>query len=428
MQFVKREWFSKIKSFSGIRSFSNGELKSLTISLKIGFENKMHRIYISSIASNDESLRTIIETVLNSIKISLIRGNEPTLPENLEIDGFGNTAIITNNNIVYHTAGEVPEAPTISIEKLKIHQNSYKGQFLGGYVLLTPTHLVEIKKSGILEDYLEKLIKIPDVAFSAIGVNVKNLSSILKSRRAIFSIFDKGLFRENNEDSCLSSTIELSNNNMRTRYNVLCVADGVGGSNYGEIASRDAIIESYISTIIGILNHHPLEKIVYDAVISANNAVLKDKIELGEMGTTLTLGVLKKNDLAVGHVGDSRAYIINENEIKQITTDHKYVENLLRFGVIKKHEAKFHPSRNIITNALGLEKPKIDVILNRITEKDCILLATDGLTDLVDDSEIHSCFIEYPPHPELIGKLLVYMANIKGGKDNISLSLITPIV
>ena len=122
-----------------------------------------------------------------------------------------------------------------------------------------------------------------------------------------------------------------------------------------------------------------------------------------------------------------QAYLIDEG-IKQITRDHKYVEDLVERGLITREQAKYHPQRNIITSALGMENPRIDLNEQRISDRTSLLLTTDGLPDLVDDSEILACFVNYPPHPDLIGDLLVRMANARGGHDNTSVSIMTHLI
>ena len=419
-------WLSGIRSFSGVGALSNGEMESLAISLRIGFEDEMHRIFISASTSDHETLLSLVELVLESVRMALVRRTGVQLPSEMP-GGFGGASVLMDGILSYRSFGKSSFLPSPYHERVNVLPSPFYGAFQRGYLVLTPSYLVSFEKPVALEKVLEEWKKIPDAAVSVIGVNIGISGFALRGKKALSSISDRGLVRRNNEDSCLSSTVEISRSGDRTRYNILCVADGVGGAGYGEIASREAVLEAYNSLIIGILSSSDEREIVRASISSANRRVLEEKKRRGEMGTTMTLALIRDNYVTIGHAGDSRAYLIDEG-IKQITRDHKYVEDLVERGLITREQAKYHPQRNIITSALGMENPRIDLNEQRISDRTSLLLTTDGLPDLVDDSEILACFINYPPHPDLIGGLLVRMANARGGHDNTSVSIMTHLI
>ncbi len=202
---------------------------------------------------------------------------------------------------------------------------------------------------------------------------------------------------------------------------VMIVADGMGGHNAGEVASTMAVeaIREYMAA-------HDIfsdpEIALREAIKYANDVVYRaacEKQSLQGMGTTLVMAVGSGKKLCVANVGDSRAYLVSKESLKQITKDHSFVNELVKKGVLTPEEAKTHPKSNIILKALGIETdlyPDIFMIEKKRTDK--ILLCTDGLTGLVSDREIL----------EVMNRLsrknaceeLVHLANEYGGTDNIT--------
>lgn len=229
---------------------------------------------------------------------------------------------------------------------------------------------------------------------------------------------DIGKVREINEDSYY-----ISNDNL----NLFIVADGMGGHNAGEVASNAAI-----HSIKGFMKKHKdsllyddektICKILKNATLEANKDIfLKSKREEAcqGMGTTLTI-VFILSKVYIAHVGDSRAHLIHNNNILQITKDHSLVAELLRNGSITENEAKVHPRRNMITRAVGTEENiDIDLYIVDFGMDDIILLCTDGLSNLIEIEEIKDvlkdcndlqCGCDH----------LVELANERGGYDNIT--------
>lgn len=235
-----------------------------------------------------------------------------------------------------------------------------------------------------------------------------------------FSITDIGRKRKVNQDFVYSSE----------RFagplpNLFLVADGMGGHNAGDYASRLAV-ETIVERSSGSLETNPL-RVLDEAVQSANGLVRKraqETPELQGMGTTVVAAVIDGRELYVANVGDSRLYIVNSGEIRQITKDHSWVEEMVRRGGIGKAEARNHPDKNIITRAVGAEETvRIDFFQVLLQEGDVILMCTDGLTNMLEDEEIR---MTLDGARDIVEKAqgLVRAANERGGRDNISVVLI----
>ncbi len=237
---------------------------------------------------------------------------------------------------------------------------------------------------------------------------------------------DKGLKRENNEDY-----ISLPNENEGIKLFIL--ADGLGGVNAGEVASKTAtkIVRDYIrSHFIEIeRNKEELERIIKDSIIEANKKI----IELGKsnpdykgMGTTLIVVLIYRGRIHIGHVGDSRVYRLRQNIFRQITKDHSYVQELVKQGTISQEEAKTHPQKNILLKAIGGdEEIKPDVITKGFVKGDIILMCSDGLTNLVDDKYIYEIIMQNMYDVNVACKKLIDKANRNGGLDNVSAIIIS---
>ena len=200
-----------------------------------------------------------------------------------------------------------------------------------------------------------------------------------------FSITDIGRKRKVNQDFVYSSERFVG-----PLPNLFLVADGMGGHNAGDYASRLAV-ETIVERSSGSLETNPL-RVLDEAVQSANGLVrqrAQEAPELQGMGTTVVAAVIDGRELYVANVGDSRLYIVNSGEILQITKDHSWVEEMVRRGGIGKAEARNHPDKNIITRAVGAEETvRIDFFQVLLQEGDVILMCTDGLTNMLEDEEI----------------------------------------
>ena len=227
---------------------------------------------------------------------------------------------------------------------------------------------------------------------------------------------DTGRVRTANEDSLLAVAT------------VFAVADGMGGHAAGEVASSVAL-----EALRAALDDRPVTMAnVIDAVRAANGAVFSRSLAeptARGMGTTLTLiapatGDDERDHLVVANVGDSRGYLFADGELRQLTRDHSYVEEMLAAGQITSEEARTHPHRHVVTRALGVE-PSVAVDAWLVTPEpgDRYLLCSDGLVNEVDDEQIARILSE-TPDPQVAADGLVGAANTAGGRDNISVVVV----
>lgn len=235
-----------------------------------------------------------------------------------------------------------------------------------------------------------------------------------------FSITDIGRKRRVNQDYVFSSERPVGN-----LPNLFLVADGMGGHNAGDYASR-LTVETIVGRSSLSAETDPV-RILEEAVGTANALVrqrAEERPELRGMGTTVVAAVSAGRELYVANVGDSRLYVVNGREIRQITRDHSWVEEMVRRGGMGKEEARNHPDKNIITRAVGAEETiKIDFFQVLLQEGDIVLMCTDGLTNMLEDEEIRMILGGARDTVEK-AQGLVKAANDRGGKDNISVVLI----
>jgi len=231
---------------------------------------------------------------------------------------------------------------------------------------------------------------------------------------------DAGRTKEINEDNLF----------IDEDIGLFIVADGIGGHNAGEVASEIAVkvISSTIKEKIANRNNINMSTVIKESISKANDEIFKmsrGNIGLNGMGSTIILALLNKRKLHIANVGDSRAYLIRNNTINQLTEDHTLVSTLVRMGKITKEEAKIHPRRNVITNALGVnERVESYIKSTNIRKSDYILLCTDGLTDMLDDEEIRAIVVSKNNSIDEKCKTLVRRANERDGKDNVTVILI----
>ena len=203
------------------------------------------------------------------------------------------------------------------------------------------------------------------------------------------------------------------------------VADGMGGHNAGEVASRvavDAVKNFIYNELKNEKSKEHIEEILLGSIRYANAEVYelaKSDEAMDGMGTTLTLLLIEDEMMYFAHVGDSRAYLLKNGTLEQITDDHSLVGELVRAGTITEEQARVHPQKNILTNAVGTGLTvKIDV-LHRIIENGIILLCTDGLTTHVSEEQIVE-IMSREDSLETICSALIDKANNEGGQDNIT--------
>ncbi len=216
---------------------------------------------------------------------------------------------------------------------------------------------------------------------------------------------DIGQVREGNEDSFLNDEP------------LFAVADGMGGHRGGEVASKLAL------ETLEVLFRHGRGGTLAEQVKQANRAVFErsmlDRTVAG-MGTTLTAALVEGSSVRLAHVGDSRAYLFREGEMRQLTEDHTLVRRMVVEGEITEEEANVHPHRSVLTRALGVD---VDVAVDEgvidVTGGDRLLLCTDGLTAMLTETQIRE-ILSAAAAPDDAAKRLVRAANRAGGVDNIT--------
>jgi len=238
---------------------------------------------------------------------------------------------------------------------------------------------------------------------------------------------DIGQQRKLNEDYCGCYFKEDSD------LSLFVLADGMGGHNAGEIASK-ITVESILAKVSEFLDSNnecltsdKIQELSSDAICSANTNVVslaRRNVGMQGMGTTVVMASIWENKACISHVGDSRAYLISDKKISQLTTDHSYVEELIKSGKITREEAKTHSDRNMITRAIGVEdEVTTDLDIVDFKKSDAIILCSDGLTNLIDENEILNIYLK-GSNSEKICEMLLKEANVRGGYDNITVIVI----
>lgn len=239
---------------------------------------------------------------------------------------------------------------------------------------------------------------------------MKNMKIIAKT--------DVGRVRNSNQDSYAAGE-------FRNGVAWVVVCDGMGGNAGGNVASSTAV--KYISERITTsyrenMSSSSIRNLLLTSITNANYEIYdlaQAKEELQGMGTTVVAAIITETTLFVAHAGDSRAYIVSEESIKQVTRDHSIVQNMVERGEITEEEAQIHPRKNLITRALGVdENLKVDFTEEDTDPSDIFLFCTDGLTNFVSDESVLS-LIRQDPNSDLASKL-VATANEAGGGDNIT--------
>ena len=238
-----------------------------------------------------------------------------------------------------------------------------------------------------------------------------------------FSMTDVGKIRQVNQDYIFTSE-----NPVGKLPNLFIVADGMGGHNAGDFASRYTV-----ETVVdAIKNSDETETIaiIRGAIEETNRKLIEKAIEdvrLSGMGTTIVLCTIDGDEACVANVGDSRLYLLGD-KITQITKDHSLVEEMVRMGELEPESARVHPNKNIITRAIGaVDEVAVDFFTLQLQKNNRILLCSDGLTNMVEDNEIQMIVDRQEDLVDGVQQLIA-CANNNGGKDNIAVILIEPFV
>lgn len=237
-----------------------------------------------------------------------------------------------------------------------------------------------------------------------------------------YAVTDIGQKRKINQDYVFASEQAVGN-----LTNLFIVADGMGGHNAGDFASSYAV-SVVVDTVREDGEYNPI-KIIRKAIETANRELLSQAARhegMSGMGTTMVAVTVVDHYAYVANVGDSRLYIVNGDEIRQVTQDHSLVGEMVRLGQLTKEEAEHHPDKNIITRALGAaEHVEIDFFDLKLQPDSILLLCSDGLTNMVSDAGI--CQVVRKGNTlEEMARHLIKLANENGGKDNIGIVLVQP--
>lgn len=239
----------------------------------------------------------------------------------------------------------------------------------------------------------------------------------------VFAKTDLGKARDMNEDFYYITQ------SINEELQLYILADGMGGYNGGEIASKLATLsaKSYIETNFSNISHEKesILKLIESSIEYANMVVYekaKENVELTNMGTTLEICLIYNNKVFIGHIGDSRIYRIRKEFFRKLTRDHSYVEQLVTDGTITKEEARNHPKKNMLMKAVGCT-PYVepDLMVKGFIKEDILLMCSDGLTNMVTEQEIYDIVKE---NVTSSCENLIKRANEMGGYDNITVVVI----
>ncbi len=243
---------------------------------------------------------------------------------------------------------------------------------------------------------------------------------------------DVGMVRGNNQDSMFGLLSSGSSTDDLPDFGMFVVADGMGGHQEGERASaitmrmvaRHVLSEIYVAMLDKRMNdpdRPSIAEVLRAAVQQANESVTE---EIPEGGTTVTATVILGDLAYIAHVGDSRAYMITDEGIEQITRDHSLVQRLIELDQLTPEEAAEHPQRNVLYRAIGQsETLDVDAITRRLPPGARLLLCSDGLWNMVSEDTIYEAIARYE-NPQDVCNYLVTLANERGGPDNITVILV----
>ncbi len=255
-----------------------------------------------------------------------------------------------------------------------------------------------------------------------------NVNSSTEKERKIGMLTDVGKVRTIDEDSILAADLSFGVNSKSSKFLLLAVADGMGGHAKGEEASKIALNAIARTVIPELFSDTPFTELLEKGIQNANQDILDYTAKYPEssgMGTTSVCAVVKGNEVHLANVGDSRAYVVSDDEIRQVTKDHSYVQALVDEGKITQAEAREHPKKNIITKAVGIS-PSVEADKLKLTldSDESLLLCCDGVIAHLTDEDIHK-IINDSPDPQSACQKIVDTANERGGSDNISLIILS---
>ena len=216
---------------------------------------------------------------------------------------------------------------------------------------------------------------------------------------------------------------------------LIMLADGMGGHLGGEVASDlalsmiTAVLKGDLLCMNSDASPDEISSLLIRAIKRANEQILarvSQDPNLKGMGTTVVLALERNGDLYIAHIGDSRAYLMQNGVLRQLTRDHSLVAEMLNAGEISPRELRNHHLRNYLTRSLGQQNPQAEVQTTSWDHGDYLLLCSDGLTTMIDDREIETLLTRYSADLGRVCRELIDAANSRGGKDNITVALASP--
>jgi len=241
---------------------------------------------------------------------------------------------------------------------------------------------------------------------------------------------DVGLVRESNQDAYCHRVFKAGGPREGAEVHLCAVADGIGGYQAGEVASRLALQAVAEELEKAVSQGRSLDGALAEAMTVANQRVVRQGLDdpsCQGMGTTVTAALVDGSVARIGHVGDSRAYLLRGGRLTQLTRDHSLVAELVRNGDLTEEEAAVHPQRNVLTQAFGSDlRVRADVTRTSLEAGDVLLLCTDGLTGAVTTAEMEEILSSAPSLDEACENL-VALANDRGGYDNVTVLLAGPV-
>jgi len=235
-------------------------------------------------------------------------------------------------------------------------------------------------------------------------------------KATVHGLTDVGRRRENNQDQLLVDELR----------DVYAIADGMGGHAAGEVASSIAI-QALAETVSETSEEAP-NQVLVDAFQEGNRRICESVLARGEwrgMGTTIVAIVRRDDKMIIGHVGDSRSYLLRDGKLVQLTADHSWVAEQVRMGLLTDEEAHKHPMRNIVTRAMGNRlELEVDVSEQPIHAGDVYLLCSDGLNSMIGDDLIAEILAANREDPVQACRTLIDTANEHGGDDNITVIVV----
>jgi protein phosphatase len=248
----------------------------------------------------------------------------------------------------------------------------------------------------------------------------------LKGKLRCIGMSDTGRIREHNEDT-IGTDVDIG---------LVVLADGMGGYKAGEVASGIAV-RTVMSLVREAVDREDLSARDPDTGLSRPGILLRDAVQRANkiiyqtaktqancegMGTTVVAGLFFDDRLTVAHVGDSRMYLQRGNEFRQVTQDHSLLQELVARGLYSAEEAQRAAAKHYVTRALGVEPSvEVDVTEVPVSRNDLFLLCSDGLSDMVEDEDIHLTISTFGGNLQTLARQLVLLSNDNGGRDNVSI-------